>query len=89
MKISIHKPHAGIGALQRESEALANIMATALQQRHAAEPFTNSLQLSEWLHREYPNPRVRIQTAENGSPVEVTEKASGWALLTITCHPTH
>ena len=60
----------------------------ALKARHASSPFPSSLEVSQWLHNTYINPRTRIDTHQDGSPIVITERASGTVLLTIHCSPT-
>lgn len=74
--------------LSRDAKALSNIMYDALLNEHRQRPFTNSLRVSEWLARNYPNPRVRIITSDNGSPIQVVQRNTGITILSIHCTPT-
>jgi hypothetical protein len=53
------------------AKELAQQIAQALRERHAATPFANALRVSEWLHASYGNPRIGIVTNEDGNTITI------------------
>ncbi len=81
MKIAINIPQVHRAMWQHVGEAVV--------QRHRSTPFTTSLELSDWLHQNWPNPRTEWRTHDSGSPLELIERATGTVLMTITCTPAY
>jgi|GEM_PF-5951234 hypothetical protein len=65
------------------AEALTNLLMTSINERHAENAFEDLTELSHWLHSAHRNPRVRYETNEEGTQLQVVNKLSRKTILTI------